>query len=84
MTETERAGDAAARAQANSAARRKAAAVWAFQGLDDPAPEPAVALRASTGWACPSEHAAVVTLTSRAGRVYGMCGTCHAFEGRAA
>lgn len=81
MTALERAGDAAARAQADRAARRKAAATWAF---DEQYPVPPVALRASTGWACPSEHPAVATLTSRAGRVYGMCGTCHAFEGRAA
>jgi hypothetical protein len=31
-------------------------------------------------WACPNGHDTVVTLTSRKGRVYGMCTTCHSFE----
>lgn len=33
------------------------------------------------GWVCPNGHATVNILTSRKGRVYGMCTTCHAFEG---
>jgi hypothetical protein len=32
------------------------------------------------GWACPSGHAAVVVLTSRAGRVYAACSVCHSFQ----
>jgi hypothetical protein len=81
MTAAEHAGDVAARAQTERVRSAREAATWAFRGLDDPAPPPPPpALRASTGWACPAEHPAVVTLTSRAGRVYGCCTTCYAWE----
>jgi hypothetical protein len=78
MTPAERAGDVAARAQADAAARRKAAATWAF---DEVYPVLVPTAAATTGWTCPNGHVTVNTLTSRAGRVYGMCVTCHAFEG---
>jgi len=76
MTETERLGDIAAREQADRVSRRKAAETWAFRDY----PELVPGIMATTGWTCPNGHAAVNTLTSRKGRVYGMCVTCHAFE----
>src|SRR5665647_2278 len=46
-------------------------AKFALNGLD---------ATTTAGWACPNGHDTVVTLTSRKGRVYGACSTCHEFE----
>jgi hypothetical protein len=69
------------------AAKSKAAQEQAFVGLDDPGDTPEVIERtrlakaAGPIWACPNGHDTVNVLESRKGRVYGMCTTCHAFEG---